>query len=94
MVAATILLSLAAATFIWGIVISIISNKYRLLGLGLIMSGILSFVGICILCVTPTNKDVREGNAHYIEQSHIKIVNGDTIYNYKTYQIVWDQNTK
>ena len=92
MTAATILLCLAATMLILGIVIGITSNKHKFLGLGLIMSGIFSFVGICILCVTPTNKDVREGNAHYIEQSHIKIVNGDTIDNYKTYEIVWNQN--
>lgn len=92
MIAATILLSLAATMLILCIVIGITSNKHEFLGLGLIMSGIFSFVGICILCVTPTNKDVKEGNAHYIEQSHIKIVNGDTINNYKTYEIVWNQN--
>ena len=92
MIAATILLSLAAAILIGCIVISITNNKYNLLGLGLVMTGIFSFVSICILCVTPTNKDVSEGKAHYIEQSHIKIVNGDTINNYKTYEIVWNQN--
>ena len=70
------------------------SNEHWFLGLGLIITGIFSFVGIGLLYVTPTNKDVREGEAHYIEQNHIEIVNGDTIYNYKTYQIVWNQNTK
>ena len=44
------------------------------------------------MCSIPTNKDVKEGKAHYVEQNNIEIVNGDTINNYKTYKIEWNQN--
>ena len=50
--------------------------------------------GIVVLDSIPTNKDVRDGKAYYVEQNHIEIVNGDTVTNYKTYQIEWNQNTK
>ena len=43
---------------------------------------------------TPTNKDVKNGKAYYVEQNHVEIVNGDTINNYKTYEIVWIENSK
>ena len=94
MIAATILLTLAVVILIECTISSIRSNEHWLIGLGLIMTGIFSFVGIGLLYVTPTNKDVREGEAHYVEQNHIKVVNGDTINTYKTYQIEWNQNTK
>ena len=50
--------------------------------------------GIATIDSTPMNKDVREGKAHYVEQNHIEVLNGDTINTYRTYQIVWNQNTK
>jgi hypothetical protein len=92
MIAATILLTLAVTLFIGCIVGSIIDIEHWLLGLGITITGIFSFVGIGLLYATPTNKDVREGEAHYIEQNHIEIVNGDTVNNYKTYEIIWNQN--
>jgi hypothetical protein len=50
--------------------------------------------GFAVSSTTPTVRNVREGTAHYVEQTHIEILNGDTVNNYKTYQIEWNQNTK
>lgn len=38
----------------------------------------------------PKNKDVMEGNAHYIETKHQEIVGNDTI-RYSTYEIKWKE---
>ena len=92
MIAAMILFSIAVTTLIWSIINIVIDNQYWFITL--IITGIFSFTGIGILYSTPTNKDVREGEAHYVEQNHIKVVNGDTINTYKTYQIVWTENSK
>lgn len=95
MIAAAILLSIAGTTFLWSIIVGIVAdNRYFLLGIGLLMTVILCFIGTAILITIPTNNDVRNGEAHYIEQNYIEIINGDTINTYKTYQIVWNQNTK
>lgn len=94
MIAAAILLSIAGTTLLWSIIVGIVADNGHFLGTGLVITGVLCFVGIAILFTTPTNEDVREGEAHYVEQNHIEIVNGDTIDNYITYQIVWNQNTK
>jgi hypothetical protein len=51
-------------------------------------------IGVITLDSIPTNKDVRKGEAYYIEQNHIEVVNGDTVNNYKTYQIEWIENSK
>lgn len=93
MIAAMILFSIAGTILLWSIIVSITTNNWYWL-LGLSITTVLSFIGISILYATPTNKDVREGEAHYIEQNHIEVVNGDTINNYKTYQIVWIENSK
>ena len=94
MIAAMILFSIVGTTLLWIIVSSVTDNGNWFIGPGLIMSGILSFIGTVILCTTPTNNDVREGEAHYVEQNHIEVINGDTINNYKIYKIEWNQNTK
>lgn len=51
-------------------------------------------IGLILQCSTPTDADVKKGTAHYVEQNHIEIVNGDTINNYKTYKIEWIENFK
>ena len=58
---------------------------------------IFSLIGVVLLLVpildyniTPKNKDVIEGNAHYIETKHQEIVGNDTI-RYSTYEIKWKE---
>ena len=92
MIAAIVLFSIVGTTLLWIIVSGVTDNGHWFIGPGLIMSGILSFIGTAILCTTPTNNDVREGEAHYVEQNHIEVINGDTINNYKIYKIEWNQN--
>jgi hypothetical protein len=92
MIVATILLSIAITTLIWCMINIITDNKYWFITL--IIGGTLSFVGVGILYDTPTNNDVKEGTAHYVEQNHIEVVNGDTINTYKTYKIEWIENSK
>ena len=93
MIAAMILFSIAGTILLWSIIVSITTNNgYWLLGLSI--TTVLGFIGISILCDTPTNKDVQKGEAYYIEQNHIEVVNGDTINTYKTYEIVWIENFK
>ena len=48
-------------------------------------------IGVVLQNTTPTDVDVKEGTAHYVEQNHIEVVNGDTINNYKTYKIEWNK---
>lgn len=55
----------------------------------------ISFIGgLYMQHPIPNDCDVKNGKAHYVEQNHIEVVNGDTINNYKTYKIEWNQNTK
>lgn len=89
MIAAAILLSIAGTTLLWSIIVGMVTDNGHFLGTGLVMTGVLCFVGIAILFTTPTNEDVRRGEAHYIEQNHIEIVNNDTVLNYTTYEIQW-----
>lgn len=62
--------------------------------IGTVVSIVFGVCGVASLDLTPTNMDVREGEAHYIEQNHVEVVNGDTVNVYKTYQIEWNRNTK
>ena len=89
MIAAAILLSIAGTTLLWSIINGIVTDNGHFLGSGLVITGVLCFVGIAILFTTPTNNDVRKGEAHYVEQNHIEIVKGDTVLNYTTYEIQW-----
>ena len=93
MIAAIILFTLAIAIAVWSITVSSITKLYIWL-LFLIPSVYCAIIGIATIDQTPTNNDVKEGKAHYVEQNHVEIVNGDTVNNYKTYEIVWNQNTK
>jgi hypothetical protein len=93
MIATMILFSIAGTTLLWSIITSSVTDNENWL-LALIITLICSFAGVGILYNTPTNKDVKKGKAHYVEQNHIEVVNGDTINTYKTYQIEWNQNTK
>jgi hypothetical protein len=92
MIFAMILFSLAIVIAVWSITMSNTMNEGMWL-IFLILSGFCVIGGAIVLDSTPTNKDVRKGKAHYVEQNHIEILNGDTN-NYKTYEIVWNQNTK
>lgn len=93
MIVATILFALAIGISVWSITVSS-TTKSEIWLLFLIFTVFCLIGGLIALDLTPTNKDVRKGNAHYVEQTHVEIVDGDTINNYKTYEIVWNQNTK
>lgn len=93
MIAAIILFSIAATNLIWSIIITVVSEKAEWI-LCLILSGVLSMIGAITMFDTPTDSDVRKGNAYYVEQNHIEVLNGDTVNTYKTYEIIWNQNTK
>ena len=93
MIAAIILFTIAIGIAVWCITVSSTTESSIYL-LFLIFSGFCVMAGVITLDLIPTNKDVRKGKAHYIEQNHIEVVNGDTINTYKTYQIEWNQNTK
>ena len=93
MIAATILFFTAVGIAVWSITLSITtaSNEWLLF---LFISLFCIVGGVAAVDLTPTNKNVRDGEAHYVEQNHIEVVNGDTVNIYKTYEIVWNQNTK
>lgn len=93
MTTALILFSIAATNLIWSIITTFVTEKGGWL-LGLILSVFLSIIGVVTILEVPTNSDVKEGKAYYVEQNHVEVVNGDTINNYKTYQIVWIENSK
>jgi hypothetical protein len=93
MIAAMILFPIAVGIAVWCITVSSITKLYMWLLL-LIPSIYCAIIGITLIASIPTNKDVRDGEAHYIEQIHIEVVNGDTVNTYKTYKIEWNQNTK
>ena len=93
MITATILFSIAIIIAVWCITVSI-TTELEMWLFFLILSIFCMVGGMAVVDSTPTNKDVREGEAHYIEQNHIEVVNGDTINTYKTYQIVWIENSK
>lgn len=93
MIVAMILFSIAGMVAVWSITMSSTTESEMWL-LFLIFSVFCVIGGLSVIDSTPTNKSVKEGRAHYIEQNHIEVVNGDTINAYKTYEIVWNQNTK
>lgn len=93
MIAAMILFSIAIGIAVWCITVSSITKAYMWLLL-LIPSVYCIAIGVVTIDSIPTNKDVRERRAHYVEQNHIEVVNGDTINTYKTYKIEWIENFK
>lgn len=93
MIAALILFSIAATNLIWGIITAFATKEAEWL-LCIILTVVLSMVGVITIFDTPTDSDVKKGKAHYVEQNHVEVVNGDTINNYETYEIVWIKNFK
>ena len=93
MIAAMILFPIAVGIAVWCITVSSITEEAIWL-LFLIFAGFCIMGGGIALDSTPTNKDVKNGKAYYVEQNHVEIVNGDTVNNYKTYEIVWIENSK
>ena len=89
MIAAIILFSLAIGIAVWSITVSSLTKESEWL-----LFLVFALAGATVLASTPTNKNVREGKAHYVEQNHIERVNGDTVNTYKTYQIEWIENSK
>lgn len=88
MITASILFSIAAINLIWTIIIAFVSrNPFWLLSI--IISFCLSIIAIAAMSNTPTDSNVKKGNAYYVEQNHIEVLNGDTINTYKTYSIEW-----
>lgn len=92
MIGAFILFSIAATNLIWSIITTFVTGDEEWL-FSLILSGFLSIIGVTTIFDVPTDSDVRKGKAHYVEQNHVEVVNGDTINNYKTYEIVWIKNS-
>jgi hypothetical protein len=90
---AIILFGLAIVSIIIDIILTIYTKVGEYLFL-LILALIFFILGLAVQNPPPTNKDVKEGKAHYIEQNHTEVVNGDTVNTYKTYRIEWNQNTK
>ena len=90
---AIILFVLAILSIVISITLAIRTKMVEYLFL-LLFAFIFFIVGLAVQYSIPTNTDVKEGKAHYVEQCHIEIINGDTVNNYKTYKIVWNQNTK
>lgn len=90
---AVILFGIAIAVTVIGISCAIITEipEYLLL---LLVSIIFSLIGLAIQYPIPNDDDVKNGKAHYVEQNHIEVVNGDTINTYKTYKIEWIENSK
>lgn len=88
-----ILFILAIGMAVWCITVSSITKEGEWL-LFLIFTFVSVIGGVVVLDSIPTNNDVRDGKAHYVEQNHIEVVNGDTVNNYKTYQIQWIENSK
>ena len=93
MIAAMILFSIAIVVAVWSITVTSLTDIGEWL-LFLIFAFVSATGGVAVLDSTPTDKDVKKGKAHYVEQNHIEVVNNDTINNYKTYEIVWNRNTK
>ena len=93
MIAAMILFSIAVGLAAWSITMSSLTKESEWL-LFLIITIVCMMGGLISLDSIPTTKDVKEGRAHYVEQNHVEVVNGDTINNYKTYEIVWIENSK
>ncbi len=93
MIALIILFSIAGTNLIWSIIISAVTKEEEWLWVNALTVFLLA-IGLGLLLSTPTNSSVKNKEAHYVEQNHIEVVNGDTINTYKTYQIEWNQNTK
>lgn len=90
MIVATILFTIAGVILLFSIIAGAHTNTPEWLLL-IVISLVLSASGAVILKETPRNTHVRKGEAHYVEQNHIEVVNGDTVNNYKTYQIEWNK---
>lgn len=90
---AIILFGLSILLIVIGITLAIHTKVVEYLFL-LLLAFIFFVLGLAVQYPIPTNKDVKEGKAHYVEQNHIEIVNGDTISNYKTYKIEWTKSFK
>lgn len=88
MIAALILFSIAATNLIWSIIITAVTKSEEWL-FCFILSAAISILGVGFIFDSPTNSNVRKGNAHYVEQTHIEVLNGDTINTYKTYSLEW-----
>lgn len=90
---AIILFGLAIVLAIMGIILAIYTKTPEyLFFIG--FSIILYTIGLAVPDPIPTDYDVKNGKAYYIEQNHIEVINGDTINNYKTYKIEWIENSK
>ena len=91
MVAAIILFSIACIFFILGIVLCIVKCD-PIFMLFLNISIPCCVCGAVCLYPTPKESDIENGTAIYQENHHIVInEQGDTIKNYKTYEIVWKE---
>ena len=93
MIAALILFSIAATNLIWCIITAVATKDEEWL-FSLILSGVLSIIGVATILESPTDTDVKTGNAYYVEQNHIEVLNGDTVNTYKTYSIEWNKSNK
>lgn len=88
MIAAIICFSISIIIAIWSIIMDIVTKVHEWLLLMILVLPI-SIFGAAELSMTPTNKDVKNGKAHYVKQTHIEVVEGDTLLKYTTYEIQW-----
>lgn len=88
MILAMILFTLAIGVAVWSITM-ISTTKESGWSLFLLFSVFCVIAGVATMGLIPTDKDVREGEAHYVEQNHIEVVKGDTVLKYTTYEIQW-----
>lgn len=91
MVTVIILFSIAFICAIFGIVLSVV-KKDPIFLMCLIVSLPACVFGAVCLHLTPKESDIENGTAIYQKNHHIVInEQGDTIKNYKTYEIVWKE---
>ena len=64
--------------------------EHEVFVLGVILGVFLLVVPISEISKNPTNKDVENGKAHYVETQHMSISNNDTV-RYSTYEIKWKE---
>lgn len=91
MVTVIILFSIAFISAIFGIVLSVV-KKDPIFLMCLIVSFPACVGGYSCLYPIPKKSDIENGTAIYQKNHHIVInEQGDTIKNYKTYEIVWKE---
>lgn len=84
-----VFLSLGALFMLIPIIIALAKQEYHI-----IIFSLLSLIWFTLFPEVnypePTNNDVKNGKATYIEEVNVALdENGDTLYNYSTYRLEW-----